>query len=313
MSRNASQALADTSMARIRTPASLGSLGMPSSDKARVDLGGVPETLLWTTYQRSIEARRPDAVLDDPKAIEVVDRIDYPFEERFGRTGFGQWQALRARCFDDQVRRFLAHRPDGTVVALGEGLETQFWRVDNGRVRWLSVDLGETIDLRDRLLPSSPRGRTLACSALDETWMDEVDPARGLLITAQGLLMYLEPAQVHGLITSCARRLPASDLIFDAVPQWLSALSKRGALKSSRGYQPPPWLWGIDAEEERRIAALHPNITELRGLRFPRGRGVVHGLIMPTLTRSDAIRRLTLSAYRAHFGPSAAASIGSGR
>ena len=31
--------------------------------------------------------------------------------------------------------------PAGTVVALGEGLETQFWRPDNGRVRWLSVDL----------------------------------------------------------------------------------------------------------------------------------------------------------------------------
>jgi hypothetical protein len=29
------------------------------------------------------------------------------------------------------VRRFVAQHPAGTVVALGEGLETQFWRVDN--------------------------------------------------------------------------------------------------------------------------------------------------------------------------------------
>jgi O-methyltransferase involved in polyketide biosynthesis len=34
------------------------------------------------------------------------------------------------------------------VVALGEGLETQFWRLDNGRVRWLTVDLPDTMDLR---------------------------------------------------------------------------------------------------------------------------------------------------------------------
>lgn len=37
------------------------------------------------------------------------------------------------RAFDDAVRDFLAAHPDGTVVTLAEGLETQYWRVDNGR------------------------------------------------------------------------------------------------------------------------------------------------------------------------------------
>ena len=35
---------------------------------------GVPETLLWTLYHRAVEARRPDAVLQDPKAIELVEK-----------------------------------------------------------------------------------------------------------------------------------------------------------------------------------------------------------------------------------------------
>ena len=46
------------------------------SEPVAVDLSGVAETALWTTYQRSVEARRRDAVLDDPKAIELVDRTD---------------------------------------------------------------------------------------------------------------------------------------------------------------------------------------------------------------------------------------------
>ena len=44
----------------------------------------MPETLLWTLYHRAEEARRPDAVLQDPLAVELVDRIDYPFDARFG-------------------------------------------------------------------------------------------------------------------------------------------------------------------------------------------------------------------------------------
>ena len=132
-----------------------------------MELAGVPETQLWNLYNRAAEARRQDSVLDDPKAVALVDSIDYPFE-RFGGTQLAQWQALRVLCFDQQIRRFLAENPGGSVVALGEGLETQFWRVDDGRVRWLTVDLPESVSLRRQLLPDDPpRRRSLACSALD--------------------------------------------------------------------------------------------------------------------------------------------------
>jgi O-methyltransferase involved in polyketide biosynthesis len=63
-------------------------------------------------------------------------------------------------------------------VALGKGLETQFWRVGNGRVTWLSVDLPESISLRDELLPGSPRQRRLARSALIRAgWTRSIPPA----------------------------------------------------------------------------------------------------------------------------------------
>ena len=75
---------------------------------------------------RSKRADR-DPVLLDPLAADLVEQIEFPFEERFGSgAAFSQWQALRARCFDGAVNRFLAEKPGGTVVALGEGLETQF-------------------------------------------------------------------------------------------------------------------------------------------------------------------------------------------
>jgi O-methyltransferase involved in polyketide biosynthesis len=270
--------------------------------RLKVELGGVPETLLWTLYHRAVEARRPDAVLHDPEAVELVERIDFPFEQRFGSGGLGQWQALRVRCFDREVRRFLAAHPDGTVVALGEGLETQFWRVDNGKVRWVGVDVPETVAVRERLLPGEPRRRTLAYSALDKRWMDEVDASRGVLVTAQGLLMYFEEADVHRLIRALADRFPGEALLFDAMPRWLSAASRRGGVATGNGYRPPPWLWGIDAAEERRLAGLHPGIAELRALRLPRGRGVLYGLVLPLLSRVPALRRTMLTVYGMRFG-----------
>ena len=249
--------------------------------KTRVRLEGVSETLLWTLYQRAVEAGRPDSVIDDPKAVELLERIDFPFEERFGPPRLGQWQALRARCFDDEVRRFLAEHPDGTVVALGEGLETQFWRVDNGRVRWLTVELPETLAVRTEMLPRHERVRTLACSALDQAWMDEIDPSGGVLITAQGLLMYFAAEDVYSLIARCRTRFPGAELVFDAIPRWLAERSQKGQLRGPAGYQPPSWLWGIDSAERRRMGA--------RRLRPPHGRGLVGSLVLPQLLYVMAI------------------------
>lgn len=273
--------------------------------RIRVALDGVSETLLWTLYHRAMEARRPDTVLDDPMAVELLDGIDYPFERRFGKADLGsaQGQALRARTFDDVVRDFLAARPDATVVALGEGLETQFWRVDNGRVRWLSVDHPDVIALRRRLLPAEPRVRLLACSALDERWLEGLDSEQGVLVTAQGLMMYLRPSEVRGVIARCAERLPGGELVLDAVPRWFSAQTVKGRVKTREGYVAPPMPWGMDASERWKLHGAHPNITEIRDVMLSPGRGFFYTHIAPHANLIPIIRKRRPSITVIHFGP----------
>ena len=266
-----------------------------------VALDAVPETLLWNLYHRAAEARRPDTVLSDPRAVELVDAMDFPFEARFGPAtpALAQWQALRAGCFDREVRRFLGHHPDGTVVALGEGLETQFWRVDQGSVRWISVDLPEAIALRRGLLPGDPRMRPIACSALDERWLGEVDTATPVLVTAQGLLMYLAPDEVHRLLMTCAARIPVGGLVFDAVSPRMR--DRSGRERPDGGYQPPRWNWAIDREERRLIRAI-PNVAGLETLRLPRGRGIAFRYLVPLAQALPPLRNGLLSILRARLG-----------
>lgn len=258
--------------------------------RVRVDLTGVPETLLWNLYHRASAARDPRVGLTDPRAIEIVDRIDYAFERVAGHGGYArQWHALRVHGFDHAVRRFLAVHPAGTVVALGEGLESQFWRTDNGRVSWLTVDLPETIAVRQQLLDDGPRQRTIACSALDERWTEEIDPSNGVLITAQGLLMYFTPSEVDQLVNMSALRFPGAGLVFDAVPAWMLRRRGRWTERDNEGYQPPAWLWGIDGDELQRLAAL-PQVAELTVLPAERGTGFVFGVLVPALQKLRPVR-----------------------
>jgi O-methyltransferase involved in polyketide biosynthesis len=276
---------------------------MTSVTSTPTTLTGVAETLLWTLYYRAVEARREDGVLRDPLACELVDTIDYPFAERFGHSALlGQVQALRALRFDQEVRRFLAAYPDGTVVALGEGLETQFWRVGDERVRWLSVDLPDVAALRERLLPSAPNLSTVACSAVHRRWLDEIDsPPDRVLVTAEGLLMYLQPTDARALIAACAERLPGAALVFDAVPGWFSAATMRARPGDGRAYTPPPMPWRFDARERERIRAA-ANVAGMVDLRLPRGRGPLLGWAAPLAMRSRRLRAVLPSIARVRRG-----------
>ena len=102
----------------------------------------------------------------------MLARLDYPFE-RFDLPYRGlaaRLHAQRVRTVDAALRRVLSVVPDAAVVALGEGFETQFWRVDDGRLRWLTLDLPEVVAVRLEVLPDGPRNRTLAGSAVDPEW-----------------------------------------------------------------------------------------------------------------------------------------------
>lgn len=236
-----------------------------------VNLTGVPETMLWTLHNRASEARRPDGFLRDLDCVRVADAIDYDYVRSFGKPDGSH--ALRSRVFDDAVRPWMASHPGGAVVELAAGLETQFQRVDDGRVRWYCVDLPEALAVRERFLPPSERCRFIARSALDLGWMDEVDGSRGVFITAQGLLMYFSEADVRRLLTAVFERFPGVELMFDTIPEWFSRLTLKG-LSLTKHYQAPPMPWGVSrARLGPLLRGWSPRVTRVAfaPYRYPRG------------------------------------------
>ena len=254
--------------------------------KHTVDLSGVSETALMTLQVRAAEASRPDAILEDPKAIQLVDSIDYDFA-KFGFTR-RQDMALRALIFDKHTRRYLIDHPEATVVALAEGLQTSFFRLDDSDVsnqfRWLTVDLPPMIELRRKLLPASERVQMCAQSALDFSWMDQVDKDHGVFITAEGLLMYLQPDEALALITECAARFPGGQMMFDLPPSGLAALTRRG-LPTSLRYRVPPMPFTLSVAEAANLVNTVPGVRAVHDVPSERGRGTVLNALLWTVQR----------------------------
>jgi O-methyltransferase involved in polyketide biosynthesis len=263
-------------------------------------LSGVPQTMLWPLYNRAAESLRPDGLLHDPLAVRIADSVDYDYASSFGRPDLGH--VIRALVIDSLLRDWVRAHPGGQVVALGEGLETQFHRVDDGWVHWLSVDLPEAIEVRARYLPDTDRHRNLACSALDRRWMDEVDASRGVYITAAGLLMYFQPDEVHGLIAAVAGRFPAAEMAFDVIPRWLARKSLRG-WRVTPHYTTPPMPWGLDRNEVGGVRDWHPNIADVRVVTSHGGRGFFYRVVVPVIRSTPWLRNKMPSVVRLRCRP----------
>jgi O-methyltransferase involved in polyketide biosynthesis len=249
-------------------------------------LTGVSETALMTLHVRASEARRPDSIIDDPLAIQLADSIEFDYA-KFGFTR-RQDMAVRALGYDRQTRRYLLDHPQATVVALAEGLQTSFYRLNSAdvgdRFCWVTVDLPPMIELRRKLLPQSDRVTLIAQSALDFSWMDRVETEHGVFITAEGLLMYLQPPEALSLIAECAKRFPGGQMMFDLAPSRFAALSRRG-MRTSLRYRVPPMPFSPSVSDAANLVNSVAGIRAVHDLPHAAGRGKVFNALMWTLQR----------------------------
>lgn len=254
-------------------------------------LEGVSATTLWTLHGRGTEAKRSDGVIRDPWAVTLLDTIEYDYL-KFGKPN--QTFGLRAAAFDSVTAQYLAANPKASVVALAEGLQTSFWRLEKtgllAESTWYSIDLPPVIELRRQLLPSDDRIVALAQSALDRSWMDRVHATDGVFITAEGLLMYLEPEDAIGLIADCAARFPGGQMMFDSLPPWFSARTLKG-FKLSERYLAPAMPFGHSADDALAIAGTVAGVRVARDVALPPGRGVWRVASLPFWDRVGIVRR----------------------
>lgn len=257
-------------------------------------LSAVSETLFVPLYYRAEENCRPDPMLKDPRAVEIVEKVDFDFSWLKGQEFEKTTVLMRARQFDHITGEFLAGNPRGIVVDIGCGLDTRFYRVDNGSVSWFDLDYPEVIRVREELLGSPPpRCQNIAHSALDFQWLDVLQDSRKQthLFIAEGVFPYLSEVEIKRLVLQLKTCFPGSELLFDAIPAIFPRFSHlHPSLKGTKarakwGMKDPhdleKWSDGIRLLSDwHYFDQLEPRLGAYRLLRFvppfARGFRIVH-------------------------------------
>jgi methyltransferase (TIGR00027 family) len=210
------------------------------------DFDAVSNTLFITLGARATESQSADPILEDPKAMEIWLALQPQLADAASpltrQVATGKLDrrlvvsmALRARRFDRYARDFLAVHPDGVIVNLGCGLDTRFFRIDNGRMHFVDLDLPPVIDLKRQFVTECERYRLLATSVLNEAWLDDVATLGDgpFLFLAEGLFMYLPGDAVQKLVCTLRDRFPGARLVCELFNSaWLAGW--RGRMTRSK-------------------------------------------------------------------------------
>ena len=194
-----------------------------------IPLSDISSTMLLTLYGRVKESLSKDPILKDPMGEKIVEGIYQSLLHseskvfrnlaRFKITHELQVHAaIRAKQYDAYSREFLEQYPESVVVNLGCGLDTRFWRIDNGSMCFYDLDLPEVIQLKKTLVHETERYRMTACSVLDNRWLDEVTAlGKPVLLLAEGLFMYLPYEDVKKLIQEIGKQINKGQLVAEVV------------------------------------------------------------------------------------------------
>lgn len=244
----------------------------------KVNLQGVPETMLQTLFARAAHSQKREHMFYDEKAIEIVKRLDYDFSKAEKDAAMSSGVIARTILLDQMVSSFLRENPDGTVVNIACGMDTRVYRLAGdpavGKliqgVRWYNLDLPETIAVRRRFLNEDGPISMIARSAMDETWAKEIEEPKGkTLIIIEGLVMYLTEQDVKQILSIVSRRFDNAEVIMETMSPWVVGHMKEKSIEATKA----KFTWGIKSGKE--LERIAPEFTWLRDVSLIEGMKVI--------------------------------------
>ena len=217
----------------------------------KIQLSGVPETMLQTVYARAKESMKRGAIRDK-KAEEIISRLNYDFSLADRDAAMHSGVIARTIVLDRLVGAWLAKNPGAVAVNIACGLDTRCYRMQ-GYAHWYNLDLPENIAVREELLPESGTITQIAMSAMDDWGGRVVESDTPVLVIIEGLTMYLSETDVKRIFAVIAGRFPQATVLVETMNPMVVKRFKERSIEGSNA----KFTWGV--KDGRTLAALLPD------------------------------------------------------
>lgn len=220
------------------------------SKNIKIKLEGVQETLLIPLVARAKETQRKKPRIEDRKAVEILSKIECDTDKYDGGMSY-QGVVARTMILDRETQKFVDKNPNAICISIGCGLDTRYHRIKHSKITWYNLDFPEVIDLRKQLLFEGKNVKYIAKSALDISWVDEVEyNGEPVLILLEGLLMYFTEAEVMQLLCMLKNHFLNCRILAEIMHPFVAGRTKNhDTVKKTNA----SFHWGIKSGKEMEV------------------------------------------------------------
>ncbi len=230
-------------------------------------LPAVPSTLLIPLAARARGGRYfPWLDCADTVALALLQRLGTDVEPYLDDLPTVLNVLWRTRAIKAAGQAFFGEHPRALGANLGCGLTHYFQWLDTGDNHWLDADLSPVMALRQPLIaPGGPRACQAEVDIAQPGWWQRLALPQGrgaqpVLLVCEGVLMYLQPAQVHAVLAEFAQHAPpGSRMVLDVLTRQAVGQAARHASVGPTGAQ---FHWGVGRMAE--LEQVHPRLALLR-------------------------------------------------
>ena len=224
--------------------------------KEKVNVTGVPETMIQTLYARAKESMKPNSTIKDDMAAEIVSQLDYDFSNADKDSAMSSGVIARTIVLDEMVGKYLAKHPKTVVVNIACGMDTRCYRMKGKYLRWYNVDLPETMEVRERFLTEDGPIYQIAKSAMDASYIDDITyEGEDVLVVIEGLSMYLKEADIRQILAIIDQAFPKAMVLIEVMSPFVVKHIKEKSIEGSNA----KFTWGI--KNGKLLEQMVPSFT----------------------------------------------------
>ncbi len=194
-----------------------------------MELTDVSKTSLATLRSHVIVSQKRNPIINDPMAAYCLEKLILLASDRektllFDKklpTSLTNHIAIRARKYDLIANDYISKNPSCTVINLGCGFDTRFWRINSKKCVYIELDLPEIISIKAEILKKHLTYELIGCSVLGLSWLDKVTSKsdKNVLFLAEGLFMYLPKMEVTNIFMAISKRFYRSQIVLEVVTE----------------------------------------------------------------------------------------------
>jgi O-methyltransferase involved in polyketide biosynthesis len=185
----------------------------------------VNKTLYIPLHGKALVSQK-GLILKDEKAEYIWEREGFPLKGKSKSKWLAYYMAMRARVFDDWLKKQMDEDPKAVILHIGCGMDSRIDRIGESGHLWYDIDFPEVIQARKNYYTETETYKMIEGDLRESEWLQAIPKGGSAIVVLEGVSMYLPLIELQKALTSIQKHFSSVKILMDCYTEFAAKMSK---------------------------------------------------------------------------------------